>query len=174
MLPLPECKDLQEMTASVKTSVRAVLERARIRDLLTSTAVVLDRIARGGGACNWYYCRGAAELDTLEERLSPGGVVTFYFDDAIRRSFKSPQLNAEIEKIIAEMGDAMVGVLGEDGVEVTASIVVSGEDLAEFMSEVPSTALVFYGTFPGREDDGRRAVTVTLPDRDGVIRSHPH
>lgn len=155
--------------------VHGVLARRRVGDLLASNAaVVLERLARGGGATEWYYCRGTAELDALEKRLSAGSVVSFYFDERIRKLPKSPQLAADIERIIAETGDAVVGVLGEDGVKIDVEIVVSRDDLADFMSRLPSSSQVFYGAFPGRDDDGMPAVTVTLPDRDGVTRSHPH
>jgi len=106
--------------------------------------------------------------------LSSGSVVSFYFDDRIRMSPTSPQLSAEIEKIIEVTGDAVVGVVRGAGVEIEAEIVVSGDDLAEFMSTVPSPSLIFYGAFPGRDNDGTRAVTVTLPDADGIVRSHRH
>jgi hypothetical protein len=33
---------------------------------------------------------------------------------------------------------------------------------------------VFYGATPDRENDGTHAVTVTLPDADGIVRPHPH
>jgi hypothetical protein len=31
-----------------------------------------------------------------------------------------------------------------------------------------------FGAFPGRDDDGERALTLPLPDADGVVRPHPH
>ena len=155
--------------------VRAALARTRVRDLLGSNAaVVLERIARGGGATEWYYCRGTSDLDAVERSLSPGSVVSFYFDGRIRSSSNAPPVLADIEKIIDDTGDAVVGVVGEDGVKMSVEVVVSREDLVEFMSTIGPASRVFYGAFPARDDDGSRAVTITLPDRDGISRSHPH
>lgn len=155
--------------------VHAALARTRVPDLLASkAAVVLERIARGGGATEWYYCRGTAELGAVEGKLSPGSVVSFYFDERIRSASYSPQLGTDIAKVIDDTGDAVVGVLGEDGIEIHVDIVVSGDDLAEVMAATSPASRVFYGSFPSRDDDGMRAVTVTLPDRDGIVRGHPH
>jgi hypothetical protein len=156
-------------------TVQTLLAGTRVRDLLAlSSAVVLERIAGGGGATNWYYCSGPEALGTVEAKLSPGSLVSFYFDRRIAWSRLSPQLTAAIEQIITESGDAVVGVLGNDGVEVNTAIVVSGDDLAEYMSTIAPTSQVLYGAFPSRDNDGTRALTVTLPDVDGVVRSHPH
>jgi hypothetical protein len=87
---------------------------------------------------------------------------------------ESPQLTAAIEKIFAANGDAVVGVLANDGVEVKAEIIVSGREVAEFMSTTVPGQQVLYGAFPDRDNDGTRALTVTLPDLDGVVRFHPH
>ena len=97
--------------------VHAALARTRISELLAScSAVALERIARGGGATNWFYCRGLMGLEGVEGMLSSGSVVSFYFDDRIRMSPTSPQLSAEIEKIIEVTGDAVVGVIRGAGV----------------------------------------------------------
>jgi hypothetical protein len=58
--------------------------------LETSGAVVLERIARGGGATNWYSCSGQSQLEMIEARLLPGSVVSFYFDERIRLGPLSP------------------------------------------------------------------------------------
>jgi len=155
--------------------VHTVLEKTPVRELLGSgDAVVLERIARGGGATAWYYCRTGRELDAIEGRLSPGSVTSFYFDARIRRARYSPQFVTDVESIIVKAGDAFVGALGEDGIEINAEIVVSRDDLMETMSTIPRSSELFYGAFPARDNDGAAAVTVTLPDRDGVVRAHPH
>jgi hypothetical protein len=80
----------------------------------------------------------------------------------------------DIGKLIVDTGDAVVGVVGEDSVKMGVEVVVSREDLAECMSAIALGVPVFYGAFPSRDDDGVRAVTMTLPDRDGIVRNHPH
>ena len=57
---------------------------------------------------------------------------------------------------------------------VAITLALSVTDLAEFMSTVAPTSQVLFGAFPNRDNDGTRALTVTLPDLDGVVRSHPH
>jgi hypothetical protein len=47
-------------------------------------------------------------------------------------------------------------------------------DLDDFVSTLTAVSLVFFGPFPASDNDGIRAVTVALPDADGVVRSHPH
>ena len=151
-----------------------VLTKTRIPALLKEgPAVVLERIARGGGATNWYFCT-ASQLETLAQRLRAGSLVSFYFDDRIRRASITPERRAEIEKVIADDGDAVVGVLGEDVLKIAAEIVVSSDDLTEFLGQVPAIVSVFYGAFPGRDDDGVHAITVTLPDSDGGVRGDPY
>src|SRR5687767_6182536 len=118
--------------------VLATLAETPVRRLLeTKPAVVFSRIARGGGATDWHYCSDVTKLEALAGRLRPGSVVSFYFDDRIRRAPRSRQLVVEIEKIIEETGDAMVGVLAEDGIDIEADLAVSPMDLAEVLSESP-------------------------------------
>jgi len=158
-----------------KAIVHALLSGTAVPGLLASrSAVVLERIARGGGATRWYHCPGAAALGAIEEKLSPGSVTSFYFDGRIRRARPSPAVVADIEKIIAEAGDAVLGTLREDGIGIAGETIVSSGDLRETLSTIDPSTEVFYGAFPGRDDDGVAAVTVTLPDRDGVVRAHPH
>jgi hypothetical protein len=154
---------------------RATLATTRIGDLLQSgAAVVLERIARGGGAVNWYYCGGRKELTAIEERLSPGSVVSFFFDGRMRRSRLSSELRRELEEVVASAGEVVVGTLGRDGINIDAALAVSRDDLGELLSDVDPSAEVFCGAFPGRDNDGRYAVTVSLPDNDGIVRPHPH
>ena len=104
----------------------------------------------------------------------PGSRVSFYFDGRIGRAPASPQLATEIERIITETRDAVVGLLDADSVHIAAQIIVSRDDLDELMSKIPAAAELFYGPFPAADDDGDRAVTVTLPDQDGIVRRHPY
>jgi hypothetical protein len=144
------------------------------RRLETAPAVVLERIARGGGATSWYRCSNLEALDRIEGRLSPGSVVTFYHDQRIKTGTLTTDTVAAIKDIIAVMGDAVVGPVDADGIQIHAEIIVSEDDLAEFVAIIPLEEPVFYGAFPKRDNDGTHAITVTLPDRDGVVRMHPH
>jgi hypothetical protein len=155
--------------------VHAALAGTPVRDLLTSNAaVVLERIARGGGRTEWYSCRGPAELEAIEGQLSPGSAVSFYFDGRVRGSPGSPHLAADILRIIHDVGEAVVGVLADDGVKIDVDFLSSTEEVTELISTLSPASRVFYGEFPARDNDGTRAVSLILPDRDGIVRPHPH
>ena len=164
------------MRAHHFTSVaHAALATTPIVDLLATTdAVVLERIAMGGGATRWYYCPDGTRLEGIEAQLRPGSVVSFYFDDRIQSGLYTSEIKSNVGKIIAETGEAIIGVLGEDGLHIDVEVITGSDEITEFASAVTSSSRVFYGVFPARDNDGVRAVTVTIPDRDGVVRPHPH
>jgi hypothetical protein len=149
----------------------------RVYELLRvspSGAIVLERIARGGGATRWFACRNRAQLQSVVAELLPGSCVSFYFDDRIScRPFTS-QVNEEILRIIRETGDAVVGQAGLDGVHLDMEIIAGPIELREYTDILGSRSKLYFGAFPARDNDGRRAVTLVLPDADGVIRTHPH
>ena len=135
--------------------------------------MVLERIAYGGGATNWYFCRNITDLEAIERRLSAGSVVSLYFDDRIRRAGDSAAFRADVEQIIVASREAIVGALMPDGIRIDARIVAGRSELAEELADLGATSL-FYGPFPARDNDGIRAVTLQIPDEDGVVRSYPH
>lgn len=156
---------------------REAIEREPVRRLLAErSAVVLERIARGGGATRWYLVSTEPDLERLDGRLSPGSVVSFYFDGRIAALPWGDDAVIRILDLIAETGDSVVGRLSADGLELAAQSVASAGEIGEFAEDLePGTYVdVFIGAFPARDNDGLAAVTVTLPDRDGVLRPHPH
>ena len=155
--------------------VRATLSAKAIATLLKHhNAVILERVARAAGATNWFYCCNQAQLQVVESQLLPGSAVSFYFDDRIQAVQYSPQFKPAMEKIIAETRCVVVGLLGHDGLRLDVEYVESAGELAEVTANFDSTTLFFFGEFPGRDNDGVRAVSVVLPDEDGVVRPHPH
>lgn len=137
-------------------------------------AVVLERIARGGGATNWYYCSDESALSHVEQRLSPGSVVSFYFDDRIKRGSSKSDLSQTVLRVLEREPDCVVGVLGPGRIEIDVCYVTGQGDLDEFVDSLPAGAVFFYGEFPARDSDGVQAITVVIPDPDGVVRDHPH
>lgn len=137
-------------------------------------AVVLERIARGGGATRWYWIRSAADLQRLYGGIAPGSVVSFYFDARIQRRVLDDHAVVQILEFVTETGDAVVGRLSADGLEILMDLVASPEELSEVRSGLEPGASIFFGAFPGRDNDGVTAITLTLPDADGVVREHPH
>jgi hypothetical protein len=155
--------------------MHTALASTPIADLLASRpGVVLERIARGGGATKWYYCPSESALGAVAARFSPGSVVSFYFDDRIRNDACSPEIQTAVEAVIAQNSEAVVGVLGEGGIRIDAEILTGPNELSEFLSVVKPGARLFFGPFPAKDNDGVRAVTLVLPDGDGKVRAHPH
>jgi hypothetical protein len=143
------------------------------RRLSDRPAVVLERIARGGGATRWFFLKSNDAVDQLCGRLSPGSVVSFYFDSRIRRGTFDDEVAGEILDLAAEHGDAVVGWLSDDELEIMVDIIAGPNELSEVGPGLAG-GQVFYGAFPGRDNDGLGAITVTLPDADGIVREHPH
>ena len=136
--------------------------------------VVLERPRYGGGTTLWYYCQSPSQLADIERALSPGSVVSFYFDDRIRHASYSPELRSTLEGIIISTGDVVLGHLQEDGLHLEVEFVDNPLELEESLASLGIGARLFYGPFPARDDDGVHAVTVVLPDEDGIVRQHPH
>ncbi len=157
--------------------VRTVIDETPVRSLIdtaTDGVVVLERIARGGGETRWFFIESTPELDVLIERLAPGSVVTFYFDGRIARIHADARLTEELLSTIEDTGDVMVGLLGPDSCTIEMESIGGPLGLAEFMETLGTASTIFAGPFPARDNDGENAVTVAVPDADGVIRDHPH
>ena len=137
-------------------------------------AVVLERLARGGGATNWYFCRNQSCLGDIERLLSPGSVVSFYFDGRICRATSSTEIGKSIGRLLSSSGEVLAGTPETEGQRISMEIISGPVELEEFLSSLVEGALTFYGLFPARDDDGSGAVTATLPDNDGTVRAHPH
>ena len=157
------------------TTVDQILGGVRERlDTAPAGAVVLERIARGGGATRWFVCRDRDALTAIAAELSPGSVVSFYFDGRLGPCPWKPALVGELEAIIVATYGAVLGWLAEDGMTIDATQVVSRGELAEIAATLAPSSQVFCGAFPARDNDGARAVTMTVPDLDGIVRPHPH
>ena len=136
--------------------------------------MVLERIAKGGGATKWYHCADKTHLEVVKAELSPGSVVTFYFDGRIRNARLSPAVESNLKEIISEAGEAIIGSLRDDGLHLDVETIAGPQELADYVASLGSGASVYFGCFPARDNDGKRAVTFVLPDADGVVRPHPH
>jgi hypothetical protein len=154
---------------------RRAIDTSDVERLLAQhSAVVLERIARSGGTTRWFFIQGLDQLEALAAALSPGSSVSFYFDDRIRRMELVPQIAEQILRFAAEEGDAVVGRLGADGIEIEVQYVAGPNDLEDIAESLVPGEQVFFGRYPARDNDTVRAVTLDLPDSDGVVRPHPH
>lgn len=139
-----------------------------------SEAVVLERLARGGGATNWWHIRRVEDLDQVAERLRPGSVVSAYFDGRLRRMEWFPRGHDRAVEVLETVGEVCVGLVGADGVSIDMEFVGDVHDLWSFEALLGEDAEVIVGAFPARSNDGVNAITFTVPDSDGVTRAHPH
>jgi len=159
---------------SANAVTRAIEETGIDARLRGSSAIALERIARGGGATRWYWLRSDDDIGRLLGRLTAGSVVSFFFDDRITRRVLDDEAVIEILDLITHAGDAVVGRLAPDEFEIIVEFVAGLSELSEILVALEPGEHVFFGAFPGRDNDGDRAITVTLPDSDDVVREHPH
>jgi hypothetical protein len=142
--------------------------------LESGTAVMLERVPRSGGATNWCYCASKSAVADVESRLLPGSVVTFYFDGRIRADGYSAKIKSALERIVVDTGELLIGQLKHDGLTIDVEVISGPIELNEYLAAIGADSQLFYGVFPARDNDGIAAVTVTLPDHDGIVRPHPH
>lgn len=155
--------------------VRAAVFATPVPSLLADRpAVVLERIARSAGATRWYYAVTRGDLEQVCERLFPGSAVSFYFDGRIELRPWDDDTEMLVLDLITATGDAVVGSWDPDDVEIGADFVAGANELGDFADGLVPLTAVFVGAFPTRDNDGADAVTIMLPDRDGVTRPHPH
>lgn len=136
--------------------------------------VALERLARSAGATNWYVLNDIRQLDDLAARLSPGSTLSFYFDGRLAARDYDSNVANEILGIARRDRDAVVGKLSADGLTLQVDFIANQSELEEFTHGLAPGTRIFYGAFPGRDNDGVGAVTIDLPDADGVVRRHPH
>src|SRR5215471_14557201 len=126
--------------AHTKLVMQALAEAGVGRRLAEAEAVVLERIAYGAGATSWYYCKGVEQLGLLASLLSPGSVVSFYFDGRIarlRRSAVTGEVEARMRNVVRRGGDLVFGALQEDGVRVDAALLCEDEEIDRYLAELP-------------------------------------
>jgi hypothetical protein len=153
-----------------------------IPQLLTARpAIVVERIARGGGRTEWYRCLHQTHLAAITAQLSPGSIVSFYFDQRIAHRRYTPDLHRQIIDLMdrlralpGETGEIVFGQLGDDELHIQVDFPAGAEDLDELTSTLGTHSWIYYGPFPARDNDGVNAITLTLPDNDGIVRRHPH
>lgn len=156
--------DLIALGALQSTPIPLLLARA--------AAVVLERVARGAGATRWYIAERESDLAAIALHLGPGSRVSFYFDDRLRFHPWGPQFVDEFLRVGEP--EAVVGLRTDDPVELDVNFPTGLSDLTDFVGATPYGQPLLLGAFPAADNDGESAVTVTLPDRDGVVRQHPH
>jgi hypothetical protein len=155
--------------------VRAAMAATPIPERLRErNAIVLERIAYGGGATNWYHCRDLADLASIERWLRAGSVVSFYFDDRLRWSDDRAEIEEAARRWLDTTGSCVLAAPAEHGCRLDARDAADYEDVQEMIADLAPGSRVVCGPFPARDNDGVHAVTLQVPDADGVVRPHPH
>jgi hypothetical protein len=135
---------------------------------------VLERVAFGAGQTEWFFCRDPSDLNRIERELRPGSEVSFYFDGRIGCTERSEELLAIAGRVIDAGRECVIGALQQNGFEIAKDFVTQRSEVQEFISEHSITSLFFAGDYPAADNDGVAAVTLVVPDEDGIIRPHPH
>jgi hypothetical protein len=142
-------------------------------------SIVLERFATGGGRTKWYRCIDRTSFEKLTEKVSPGSMVSFYFDGRIGRVDSS---NIKIRALTllkgakqrADVEEVLVGYLAKDGLVIDMDYVHSERELDEWLASISDKATMFCGVFPEKGGDGQNFITVTLPDAVGSGRGYPY
>jgi hypothetical protein len=157
------------------SALRAIEATAVPRLLASSVggAIVFERVANSSET-RWYSLRDLKQLSVLAASLRPGSMVSFYFDGRIATGTYGADVRREILRTAAPSADVIIGALGADGLELDIGYICGERDLDDYPEILNLGATVIYGPYPGRDDDGENAVTLVLPDLDGVVRGHPY
>jgi hypothetical protein len=151
------------------------------RLLASGPAIVLERLAYGGGTTNWYRCVDLAGLEALAAELRHGSDVSFFFDDRFTHRRYTPRTRAEMARFMdylrgvpGENGTIVLGHVDDDALHMTVDYPSVPGEADEFVAEFEPEPWIYYGRFPGRDNDGVHAVNFVVPDQDGVVRGHPY
>jgi hypothetical protein len=138
--------------------------------------IVLERIAAGAGRTCWYFVSKESDLSGLVGHLSPGSFISFYFDKRFERVRYNSRARRAIERICVRHKEAVVAVRESGGAKLKVFFVAGLEDLDDLEREgdLLTGVEIFIGVYPGADNSGTDAVSLTLPDSDGVVRDHPY
>ena len=139
-----------------------------------SPVVILERLPRAAGAIAWFVYRSEDELKSIVSEFHPGSSVSFYFDDRLSHAVYNPKIHSLLVRTIDRLGEVLIGEYHTGDVHLDMQVVSGEDELDEFVATFGSATQVYFGSFPPPDNDGRTALTVTLPDEDGVVRHHPH
>ncbi len=121
---------------------------------------------------NWFRCGSPSDLERLVSEVHPGSSLSFCFD----RHFAEHRGESALvpaRELLAATEDALVGILAPDGFHIEMTL-PDEADVRELFAEISPDARVFVGVYPGGDNDGFDAVTLVVPDLDGVVRPHPY
>jgi hypothetical protein len=156
----------QQLRANERLTRRLAAEWRRI--------VVLERLARAGGATRWFLISGEAMLHEVLETFGGGSSVSFYFADQLRVEVDDDGVRQVMFDEITRRGELVLGYPARDSPQLDMAIISGPSELTEYLMVHPEGSLAVWGDWPTRQNDGVDAITVDLVDADGVLRMHPH
>jgi hypothetical protein len=136
--------------------------------------VVLERLARAGGAANWYLIRSKEDFDRVLQVLRGGSCVSFYFADQLHVETDTDSARQRMFDVVTSTGEVIVGYPAESVPELDMEIISGPGELGSYLMSHREGLLVIWGAWPERDNDGCNAITIDLVDEDGILRSHPH
>lgn len=131
--------------------------------------VVLERLAVAAGQTRWYVAEVDDALMEILAEIVPGSAVSLYFDGRLRRSTWSAETASGVLAVVSNSGECVVAVASPSGHNLLPYFISGANDLAEFVGEIPDGAVVYFGPYPMRDNDGVRAVSFVVPDAQGRI-----
>lgn len=136
--------------------------------------VILERWARAAGATRWFFVTDQAMLERVFDLLHGGSSVSFYFAKHLHVEIDTETVRQEMFGEITAHGELVLGYPRPGDEELEMEIVTGPSELTECLMLHPEGALVVWGQWPPRENDGETGISVDLMDPDGVLRAHPH
>lgn len=136
--------------------------------------VILERLARGGGATRWFFITSLPALEQAISLFRGGSSVSFYFSTHLHVENDTESSRQEMYDEIVRHGELVLGYPSPVDPEFETTIISGPSELTEFLMLHPAGALTVWGQWPHRENNGTSAITVNLVDADGTLRKHPH
>jgi hypothetical protein len=136
--------------------------------------VILERLARAGGAARWFFVTSRTMLDDVFNVLRGGSSVSFYFSGHLHVEIDNEAARQEMFDEITRCGEIVLGYPAPDQAQLEMAIISGPSELTECLILHSEGSLVVWGEWPARENDGESAITADLVDADGVLRPHPH
>lgn len=135
-------------------------------------AVVLERVAWGGGTTYWYIGRNREELSEIIDQLRGGSCVSFYFDEKMHVEVDSEEARRRMFDAVGMDREIVLGYPA-DRLAFSVELPTGSSELSEaLLSHMPGE-FVIWGAWPSR-DGGPGTLTLDLVDEDGILRQHPH
>lgn len=155
----------RQLEAHPALSTRLALSWTRV--------VVLERLARGAGATDWFLAKSQQDVRRIFGMLKPGSRVMFYFGGPLRVEPLSETVIGAMFEAVGVDSELVIGTPRMmEPLILDATLVFGPSELADYLIQPRPAGDVVWGVFPGAEESD--AVTVVLVDNDGTSRPHPH